>query len=125
MKGIARKYSELDTIEVPEDVPEVGIKSGAVGTIVDIAPSGILAVEVVEESGATVEILDVDPEPAPRVIGRWHVGHSSLQDPASLSSGEPGEAGRYRYLEQSTSPTNARHVAGKVLREEDYLPVAV
>ncbi len=99
MKGTARTYHELDTIEVPEDVPEVGIKSGAVGTIVDIAPSGILAVEVVEESGATVEILDVDPEPTPHVIGRWHVGR--------------GEADRHRHPERLTSPTDAVHMAGE------------
>lgn len=70
-------YSELDTIVIPEDVPEVGIKSGAVGTVVDVADSGILAVEVSEESGATVEILDVDPEPTPHVIGRWYVGQDA------------------------------------------------
>ncbi len=83
MKEKTRKYRELDTIEVPEGVPEAGIKPGAVGTVVDIAPSGILAVEVVGEGGATVEIIDVDPEPTPHVIGRWHVGS--------------GEAGRHWY----------------------------
>ncbi|MBA2712648.1 MAG: DUF4926 domain-containing protein [Rubrobacteraceae bacterium] len=106
MKETARKYRELDTIEVPEDVPEVGIESGAVGTIVDIAPSGILAVEVVEESGATVEILDVAPEPTPHVIGRWHVGR--------------GAAGRYRYPERPTPPTDAVHVAGEPESIDSY-----
>ena len=79
MKEKTRKYRELDTIEVPEGVPEAGIKPGAVGTVVDVAPSGILAVEVVGEGGATVEIIDVDPEPTPHVIGRWHVGRGEAR----------------------------------------------
>jgi hypothetical protein len=110
MKGTARTYHELDTIAIAEDVPEVGIKSGTVGTVVDVAPSGVLAVEVVEESGATVEILDVDPEPTPHVIGRWHVGR--------------GEASRYRHPEQPTSPMDAMHIAGEPESIDSYAAVS-
>jgi hypothetical protein len=110
MKGAARKYRELDIIEVPEDVPEAGIESGAVGTIVDISPSGILVVEVVEKNGTTTEILDVDPEPTPHVIGRWHIGR--------------GEADQYRYPGQLTSPTDARHIAGEILEEDAWAAVS-
>ena len=78
MKGTARTYSELDTIAVPDDVPEAGIESGAVGTVVDVSPSGILSVEVSDERGATLEILDVQTEPELRVIGRWFTGESSV-----------------------------------------------
>ncbi len=77
MKETARTYSELDTITIPDDVPEAGIESGAVGTVVDVSPSGILAVEVSDERGATLEILDVKTEPELQVIGRWFVGANS------------------------------------------------
>src|SRR5215210_7494640 len=106
MRGTARKYRELDTIEVPEEVPEVGIKSGAVGSIVDIAPSGILAVEVVDESGVTVEILDLDPDPTPHVIGRWHVGQGA--PPAGRGPGrERGPAFR-RALQREEGARDGR-----------------
>lgn len=74
MRGTAHRYSELGTITIPDDVPDVGIESGAIGTIVDISPSGILAVEVSNDAGATLDILDVRLDPAPHVIGRWHMG---------------------------------------------------
>ncbi len=77
MKETARTYSELDTITIPEDVLDAGIKSGATGTVVDVSPSGILAVEVSDDMGATLEILDVETEPEPHVIGRWFVGEGS------------------------------------------------
>lgn len=77
MKETARTYSELDTIAIPEDVLDAGIKSGATGTVVDVSPSGILAVEVSDDMGATLEILDVKTEPEPHVIGRWFVGEGS------------------------------------------------
>ncbi len=79
MKETARTYSELDTITIPDDVlaASLGIKSGATGTVVDVSPSGILAVEVSDEMGATLEILDVKTEPEPHVIGRWFVGKPS------------------------------------------------
>jgi len=77
MKETVRTYSELDTITIPEDVLDTGIKSGDIGTVVDVSPSGILAVEVSDQSGATLEILDVKTEPKPHVIGRWFVGEGS------------------------------------------------
>ena len=78
MKETAHTYSELDTIAIPYDVPEVGIRSGSVGTVVDVAPSGILAVEVSDETGATLEILDMKTEPELHVIGRWRIGEGSV-----------------------------------------------
>jgi hypothetical protein len=77
MKETARTYSELDTITIPDDVLDVGIESGVTGTVVDVSPSGILAVEVSDKRGATLEILDVKTEPEPHVIGRWFVGAGS------------------------------------------------
>lgn len=76
MPKATRKYSELDTITIPVDLPEVGIKAGAVGTIVDVSPSGTLAVEISDEQGLTLDLLDVDPGPPARVIGRWHLGET-------------------------------------------------
>ena len=77
MKETARTYSELDTTTIPDDVPEVGIRSGSIGTVVDVSPSGVLAVEVSDERGATLEILDVKTEPELHVVGRWFAGEGS------------------------------------------------
>ena len=77
MKETARKYSKPDTITVTDDVPGIGIASGSTGTVVDISSSGVLAVEVSDERGAALEILDVKAEPELHVIGRWFVGEGS------------------------------------------------
>ncbi len=68
------RYRELDVIAVPEDVPEAGIKAGDHGTIVDMT-GGILEVDVVEpETGRTLDVLNLDPGPPLRIVGRWGMG---------------------------------------------------
>ncbi len=70
-------YKELDVIAVPEDVPEAGIRKGDKGAVVDVAPDGILTVDVVDPAtGRTLDMLFVAPGPPPRIAGRWHVGDS-------------------------------------------------
>lgn len=69
-----KDYKELDIVAIPEDIPEIGIKAGVEGAVVDIMPDGTLVVDVVDENGYTVDMIYVAPEPEPRVVGRWHVG---------------------------------------------------
>ncbi len=76
-----KKYAELETTRIPNDVPEAGIKEGATGTVVDVSPSGVLTVEVSDEQGVTLALLDISPEPEPHVIGRWYMG--ALEDPTA------------------------------------------
>ncbi len=64
----------LDIIAIPDDIPEVGIRAGAEGAVVDVMPDGTLVVDVVNEAGYTIDMIYIAPEPEPRVVGRWHVG---------------------------------------------------
>lgn len=78
MAEAKRTYKELDVIAIPEDVPEVGIKAGTLGAVVDVMPDGTLVVDVVDkETGRTIDMLYVAPEPEPRVVGRWHLGEQT------------------------------------------------
>ncbi len=69
-----KDYKEFDIIAIPEDVPEVGIRAGTEGAVVEVMPDGTLVVDVVNEAGHTIDMIYVTPEPEPRVVGRWHVG---------------------------------------------------
>ncbi|MGI8540596.1 MAG: DUF4926 domain-containing protein [Rubrobacteraceae bacterium] len=70
-------YRELDTIPIPEGVPEIGIAPGDIGTIVDMRKDGSFTVEVVEDTGRTLDLLEMVADPEPRVTGRWHSGSNS------------------------------------------------
>ena len=73
-----RSYKELDLIVVPEDVPEAGIKAGDKGAVVDIAPDGTLTVDVLDpKTGRTLDVLNVDPGPPPRIVERWRLGEKA------------------------------------------------
>lgn len=53
-------YRELEIVTIPEDVPELGIEAGAMGTIATIYGDGrMLDVEVSRENGATVGFVDL------------------------------------------------------------------
>ncbi|MDP9477278.1 MAG: DUF4926 domain-containing protein [Actinomycetota bacterium] len=64
-------YRELDVIAIPEDVPDVGIRAGDLGTIVDVFPGGHLTVEVIDGQGRTLGLLDLHHGPPLEVVGRW------------------------------------------------------
>jgi len=64
----------LDVVAIPEDIPEIGIEAGREGAVVDILPDGTLVVDVVNEDGSTVDMIDLDPGPPARIVGRWHLG---------------------------------------------------
>jgi len=64
----------LDVITIPEDIPEIDLKAGTKGAVVDIFPDGTLVVDVVDEDGYTLDLIDIVIDPEPRVVGRWHVG---------------------------------------------------
>lgn len=67
-------YKKFDLIAIPEDIPEVGVKAGDEGAVVDIFPDGTLVVEVVDEDGYTIDMFNVTADPKPRLVGRWHLG---------------------------------------------------
>lgn len=69
-----RGYKLLDVIAIPEDIPEIGLRAGAEGAVVDILPDGTLVVDVVDEDGYTLDMIDIAVDPKPRVVGRWRVG---------------------------------------------------
>lgn len=71
-------HKELEIVVVPEDVPEAGIRVGDRATIVDVLPDGTLTVDVVDpKTGRTLDMLDLDPGPPLKVVGRWRVGGAS------------------------------------------------
>lgn len=53
-------YRELEIVTIPEDVPELGIEAGAMGTIATIYDDGrMLDAEVSREDGSTVGFVDL------------------------------------------------------------------
>jgi hypothetical protein len=54
-------YEELQIVAIPEDVPELGIEAGTMGTISTVYDSGrMLDVEVSSEDGGTVGFVDLE-----------------------------------------------------------------
>lgn len=54
-------YKELEMVAVPEDIPELGIEAGTMGTIVTVYDGGrMLDVEVSREDGTTVGFVDLE-----------------------------------------------------------------
>lgn len=67
-------YEELETVAIPEDVPELGVEAGYLGTVDHTYPVGgeagqRLYVEVSRPDGTTIGFtqLEADEE------GAWHV----------------------------------------------------
>ncbi len=53
-------YEELQMVAIPEDIPELGVKAGAMGTIATVYDGGrMLDVEVSREDGSTVGFMDL------------------------------------------------------------------
>ena len=72
--GTRTTYEELETVAIPEDIPELGIEAGYLGTVDHTYPLGGeagqgLYVEVSRPDGTTIGFtqLEVDEE------GTWYV----------------------------------------------------
>lgn len=52
----------FDVIELIEDIPDRGLRSGMQGTIVDCHPSEVYEVEFVNEEGETLALLALSPD---------------------------------------------------------------
>ncbi|CAN5826216.1 hypothetical protein BH23ACT11_BH23ACT11_21910 [soil metagenome] len=70
-----RTYEELETIGIPYDVPELGIRAGDMGTIATVYAEGrMLDVEVIREDGQTIGFVDLEVQDTG---GLRLVGHSA------------------------------------------------
>ena len=68
------KYREFHIVEIPEDVPEAGIKASDCGAVVEVYPDGTALVDVVDpETGRTLDALFVESGPPLKIVGRWRV----------------------------------------------------
>jgi len=57
-------YEELETVAIPEDVPELGVEAGTTGTIVNVYEGGrMLLVEIGREDGTSVGLVDLEVGP--------------------------------------------------------------
>ncbi len=74
----AHDYRELDLITIPEDVPELGVRAGDLGTIAGVYDAGrLLGVEIGRDDGTSAGFVDVLIEEG----GALHVvGFSPLSD---------------------------------------------
>ena len=71
------KYELLEVVPIPDVVPELGIEAGTTGTVVDVLDEGrLVTVDVSDDEGRTIDLINVRLEPEPRVVGRWHMGES-------------------------------------------------
>lgn len=56
-----RTYEELETIAIPDDVPELGVQAGDTGTISTVYAGGrMLDVEVSRGDGQTIGFVDIE-----------------------------------------------------------------
>jgi hypothetical protein len=54
-------YKELETVAIPEDVPELGVEAGTTGTIITVYEGGrMLLVEIGREDGTSVGLVDFE-----------------------------------------------------------------
>jgi hypothetical protein len=54
-------YEELETVAIPEDIPELGVEAGTTGTIVIVYEGGrMLLVEIGREDGTSVGLADLE-----------------------------------------------------------------
>jgi hypothetical protein len=54
-------YGELETVAIPEDVPELGVEACTTGTIVTVYEGGrMLLVKIGREDGTSVGLVDLE-----------------------------------------------------------------
>ncbi len=54
-------YEELEMVAIPEDIPELGINAGRMGTVVTVYERGrMLLVEIGREDGTSAGLVDLE-----------------------------------------------------------------
>ena len=72
MDRTRQTYKYLEVVPIPEPISELGIEAGARGTVVDVYENGRqVSVEVSDQNGETIGIVDLDLSPEPHVVGYW------------------------------------------------------
>lgn len=74
-----RRYKMLDSVPIPEAIPELGIEAGTMGVVDSVYDEGrMLLVEVPRPGGTSVGLVDirVDPGGVTRVVGYSRLGAS-------------------------------------------------
>jgi hypothetical protein len=72
MDRTQQTYGYLETVPIPEPIPELGVEAGARGTVVDVYENGRqVSVEVSGQNGEAIGIVDLDLLPEPHVVGYW------------------------------------------------------
>lgn len=67
-------YKEFEMAPIPDDVPELGVRAGTMAVVVDeTIPGRFVIMEIVDAEGEVADVIDVELEPEPRVIGRWRI----------------------------------------------------
>lgn len=91
VKEATRVIKELDVVVITQDVPEHGLISGDVGTVVHCYNGGeAYEVEVVAANGHTVALLTL-PSASVRLKQGWEISH--VREHAPVNEGE--EVGGY------------------------------
>jgi len=68
-------YKELDTIRIPEPIPQIGIRAGDVGVIDSVYDEGrMLHVEVSRTSDGLIALLDIATEPDLHIVSYSELG---------------------------------------------------
>ncbi len=68
---------ELDTIVLTSDLPEFGLRSGDLGTVVLVHKHGAYEVEFLTLDGETVAVISLTPEQV-RPVGQREIAHARL-----------------------------------------------
>ncbi len=63
-------YDLFDVVPIPEGVPELNIEAGTRGAVIHVyKPDEAVCVEVVDEDGDTIALVDLHLRTRPRVVG--------------------------------------------------------
>ncbi|MBA3424178.1 MAG: hypothetical protein H0U04_06450 [Rubrobacter sp.] len=69
MTSTPKTYKEMDTIRIPESIPQIGIRAGDAGVVDSVYDEGrMLLVEVSRTSDGLFAILDIATEPDLRIV---------------------------------------------------------
>lgn len=66
-------YEPMDAIEIPEDIPEIGLKAGTMGTIDTVYDGGRMLLVDVSSPTPPSALVDVRVDPEPRVVGYFEL----------------------------------------------------
>ena len=78
--------NELDVVVLIEDFPEYGLKAGDDGTVVHVFGEGAAyLVEFMTPEGATIEVVEVEPDKVRRPDDRVHSDSRAPSPPPSAA----------------------------------------